>query len=386
MRVVNNIEISRKRNALVVLLYFFQYGLLLPFSAILGNVVVAIFTLCLVSYSIVKGQIKFSKGTLLLLFVPLMVLLLKLPFEPVTYDVGIEILLSFLMIGVSGILVGTLPFYAKDFLYYAERISWLNFFLVGILVVTPLYNNQEEAPVNYMKFGYAMLPSVIFAFYFIMERTRIDKNLLLFILSFLLLFIFGARGAMLTFVVFAFLHVLIVAKLKIKLLLMLVVMPLMINLSTLIFYVEKVLAGYNISSYALTKYLMLLTGSSLEATSSGRGEIFNQAISRLSENPIIGLPLNTALLDTGSTYYHNLFLDIGVNFGLFFLIFFFVFLIWILFRILITRDKSFQAVFLVFMVVAIGRLLVSSSLWQRPEFWLFMSCAINYRKREKGIL
>lgn len=368
-----------KSNTMLVLLYFFQYGLLIPITVVLkGQYPIAIFTILLFCYALLNNRLIISSYSALAFILPLSVLLLKLPFEyyvPET-NVAMELIISFFAIGMSGILIGSLRFSQEHFLSYGYKLGLLNFFLLAPIPFTSFY--LEE--INYMRFGYAMLPSVIFSFLFLFRDNNKKWTFIIFCLSFGELLLFGARGAMLTFMLFALIYLFFISDItkKIKLYISFFLFFILISLKFLLEYLIESLDNFGLYSYALTKYLNVFNGDSIASTSSGRDDIYGLAFRRIDESFWFGSPLNTCFLDTGSTYYHNIILDILVNFGIIGFSFFFLFIFYNIFKVVSSNSKERKMIFFVLFLIAMGRLFVSSSFWQRPEFWIFVGYCVNY--------
>ncbi len=370
---------NTKSNTMLVLLYFFQYGLLLPITVVLkGQYPIAIFTVLLFCYALLNNRLIISSYSVLAFILPLSALLLKLPFEPYVPEtnVAMELIISFFAIGMSGILIGSLRFSQEHFLSYGYKLGLLNFFLLALIPFTSLY--LEE--INYMRFGYAMLPSVIFSFLFLFRDSNKKWTFIIFCLSFGELLLFGARGAMLTFMLFALIYLFFISDItkKIKLYISFFLFFILISLKFLLEYLIESLDNFGLYSYALTKYLNVFNGDSIASTSSGRDDIYGLAFKRIEESFWFGSPLNTCFLDTGSTYYHNIILDILVNFGIIGFSFFFLFIFYNIFKVVSSNSKERKMIFFVLFLIAMGRLFVSSSFWQRPEFWIFVGYCVNY--------
>ncbi len=366
------------KKALLVLLYFCQYGLLLPLTSFLqSNIPIMVFTIIIVLYINYKYGIRLSSRTRFLMLAPLVILMLKIPFELDYPNVAFEMLIAFLTIGISGILIGSLDFSYESFLYYGNRIAWLNFLLLFYIPFLDIYRYE----VGYMAFGYAILPSVVFSFTDIIRKKNIKSSFILFVLSFLELLIFGARGAMLTFIIYAFVLVFFtsITSFKLKSIVISIIVGFALTMFTLFQYLTDVVGKYGGYSYSLTQYLNVFNGKSISTTSSGRDFIFAKAYSRIWESPFFGSPLNTVFKDTGTTYYHNLFLDLFVNYGIIFSLLFLLYLLVKFFSVIRTNNNTLKVVFLILFMIPFGRLLVSSSFWQRPEFWVFMSYSINLK-------
>lgn len=384
----NQITKYSKSNTLIIILYFFQYGLLLPFSLLLnGQYAIIFFTLLLLLLILLGNRIIITSKIILLILIPFSLLIIKLPFED--YDstgsnIALEMIISFLTIGISGILIGSLKFSREEFMNYGFKISWINYLLLGFIPFTYLYGED----INYMKFGYSLLPSVLFSFSFLFKKEKRKSALILFLLSFSELLLFGARGAMLTFILFAFLYVYFtsVFKRKFKIYLTLILVLIVSNVQLILRFVVSFLSEYGMVSYSITKYLNLFEGNSFASTTSGRDHIYETAYQRIEDSPWFGNPINTCFIDTGSSYYHNIFLDILVNFGVFIFILFILFILLHFFRAMRSEDEKFKLIFLIVFIVSMGRLVVSSSLWQRPEFWIFMSYCIHFNNKKYKLL
>ena len=360
-------------------MYFFQYGLLIPVTVVLkGQYPIAIFTVLLFCYALLNNRLIISSYSALAFILPLGILLLKLPFEYYVpeYNVALELIISFFAIGMSGILIGALRFSQEHFLSYGYKLGLLNFFLLAPIPFTSLY--LEE--INYMRFGYAMLPSVIFSFLFLFRDNNKKWTFIIFCLSFGELLLFGARGAMLTFMLFALIYLFFISDItkKVKLYFSLFLFFIFFSLKFLLEYLIESLDNFGLYSYALTKYFNVFNGDSIASTSSGRDDIYGLAFKRIDESFWFGSPLNTCFLDSGSIYYHNIILDILVNFGVIGFIFFIFFIFYNILKVVRSNSKERKMIFFVLFLIAMGRLFVSSSFWQRPEFWIFVGYSVNY--------
>lgn len=377
----HTLSVSEKiDNSLFILLYLFQYGLLIPMNIVVDSQYpIVIFSLLIVVSSFINKP-SLSIQHICLIVSPILILLLKLPFELPNSKINVwmESFIGYIAIGLSGIYIGSLKFDIQKFLQYGYWVAFLNFVLIIIIPFTNLYGET----VNYMRFGYALLPSVIFFYHSFLKRKNLF-NLALASITFLVLLIYGARGAMFTFCLFLFFYHIVVLrpnKLK-KLGYVSVVLILYFSLKYLITAILDYLRAKGEDSYALSKYLNLLNGESLASTSSGRDVIYETAIDRFSSSPIFGAPLNSCYVDTGSTYYHNIFIEIGVNFGIVGLLVFFVFMIKNFMRFTQrNQNDNLVLVFVILFTIPIGRLILSSSFWLRPEFWVFLSFCLNYKK------
>lgn len=392
-RDLRNLEDIQLQNCWVVLLFFFQQGLLLPLILIIPMQPLMVgFSALLLGFALFFQRIRFGINTILLFLIPLTLLVLKIPFEPAAEfgegaSVADRLTLGFLTMGLSGILMGSLKISERDFLDVGYKISWANFLFIGAIPFTSLYGVADNALVEYMRFGYAMLPTVLFAFCSMLNKKSLSSAIL-FSLSLVELVIFGARGAFFSFLFFAALYILFLSKISLRNKFILggvSVLPIFL-FREFLGGLAAILEAIGIRSYAMDKYMALLNGETITETSSGRGDLYSTALDTFYNAPILGSPLNSCKIATGFDYYHNLLLDILVNFGVLVFFLFCVFLGVKSYQTYQTKDRNKQAIFVILLVVSFGRLLLSSSLWLRPEFWLFMSyCVNNISKKDSMV-
>ena len=262
----------------------------------------------------------------------------------------------------------------------ANKIAWINFLLIGFIPFTSLYG-ASELSINYMKYGYAILPIVLVAYTNIIRGHTSIAQWGLFLCSLLSMIVFGARGAQLTFVLFFLVSFLFLSRVRFiwKLLISVVILIGVFALPYLLTQLISILDQYGVSSYSIAKYSELLSGTDFIDTSSGRNFLYEYAYLRILEHPLLGNPFNSCYVDTGGDfyYYHNVFLDLLVNYGTIVtgvLILLLVYVVWGVFTRGTLDEKYLIAILF---VVPFGRLVVSSSFWLRPEFWLFLSYSIN---------
>lgn len=379
-----------KASSLIVVVFFFQYGLMIPLTILFGSQLpIVLSTIMLLVFGFLLKNFFLTKKTFFLFALPLCLLIFKLPFEYETIqsfsyniikdgDIGAEMIFSFLSIGISGILLGSLKFSYAHFLKLGLIVAWINFIILFFVPFTDLYNEV----VNYMKFGYTLLPTVLISFVFLFINKK-KSSFILFFISFADMVIFGSRGSLLTFILFALFFIYFNSKVSFKTKLVIVFLLTFISafLKSILEFILETAESYSLYSYALIKYLNLLDGSSLASTSSGRDEIYSSAISRIYSSPFWGSPINSCFVDTGSAYYHNVFLDIIVNFGVIIFVLFLFYILSVIYRVISIKNYSLFTTFFIIFFVSFGRLLVSSSFWQRPEFWLLMGISISFESR-----
>lgn len=376
---------KEKRATILFVLFFFQFGLLLPFTPFLAHsILISVFTIALTLYAFVHRMFHINRPTILLFCIPLVSIVAKLPFEYDVIgdggDVGIQFLIGFLTIGVAGILFGTIQFPLSYFFNVANKVAWVNFILIGFIPFTPLYGISDLS-INYMKYGYAILPIVLIAYTNIIRGQISIAQWGLFLFSLLSMIIFGARGALFTFVLYFLFSFLFLSRVKLvwKLVLSLGAFVGVLAMPYLLTQLITILDQYGVSSYSISKYSELLNGANFIDTSSGRNFLYEYAYKRISDHPFLGNPFNSCYVDTGGDfyYYHNVFLDLLVNYGTLVTGVLILLLVYVVRSIFKRGTLTEKYIIAILLIVPFGRLVVSSSFWLRPEFWLFLSYSIN---------
>lgn len=370
-------------NAYIMSLFFFQFGLLQPFSLIVSSQVpVVAFTLMLLTVLVLNNKFRLKKRIVVSFILLNLFFLLNI----ITFDTKqeISVWLEFLIKGSSALLFGSIETDNK-YLYKAFCTSGiLNFIVLSFCIFAPF---PRIAP---MRFGYAMVPSVLVFIYMTIESDGIRK--LLYILglvaSFLLMFIFGTRGALLVLMIFGFIVFCSSPIVSRPIKIMITVVSFVISLlemqySIFIKLLDFMYFRLNIQTYSLKKFRSIFVLGLVQA-SSGRNIIYNYLATKISESPLLGHGVGIVQSDIGFTA-HNIFIQILVETGILGL------LIWIgvwfvcykKYRsFLRIHDKEGLKIATLIIAVAFGRLLVSSDMWLRPEYWFMISYLITYRVKK----
>ena len=128
---------------------------------------------------------------------------------------------------------------------------------------------------------------------------------------------------------------------------------------------------------------MIRTMGSGDVT-NGRATIYEDAIAIIKESPIFGSLVGYFEKKTGEIYTHNLFLQIGCEFGLFGIVLFVVFIIKYGISF-VFGETSNEKVFMCFLFVSsILITMVSSSYWLLPQFWFYVFYIISNHRKERG--
>ncbi len=119
-----------------------------------------------------------------------------------------------------------------------------------------------------------------------------------------------------------------------------------------------------------------------EESSSGRFDLYRDTINNILQSPYIGNPFFQQIDD--QPFVHNIYLQIANDLGIFALIIFLLFVLLCIFMLLSKKINDIDKIVLnIFMVISMGRLTFSSTLWMRPEFWLFVGFAFLLMHKRK---
>ena len=375
---MGSLEQKTERNSFLFALFLMQYTLILPFTIFINPTLLTAGTslTILFFFVLLNGTIRINLRFIVVLagvFIALVLKLLMLPADP-----GILIVFSYTAFPAA--LAVVYDYDAKLVLKDLYKISLFSFLLVFWY---PFIGNR-----SYMRFGYAVLPNVLFILCELLYNKKKKLEIMIAGAICLILlaemFLFGSRGSFFSFLLFFAIEELLINKknLKRKVILAIAAFAACLNTGPIINLIYSLLATFGIHSYSLKKYHMQLERG-FDAASSGRNVMYSSAFSQLRESPIIGLPIDvTNSESTDVTYVHNLFLQTWMDLGIIGLIVLVLFLLYILWKIWKT-DSNIKERILIASVfsIAIGRLMFSSVMWRRPEFWLLIFMSMKMGKQ-----
>ena len=361
-------------------LFIMQYTLLLPFTKVLSATYLTAGTgiLILILFIVLNGKIRLNVRFVLALAAVISAIFMKVLLFP---ESDKSIFIVFAYTAFPAAFAAAYEYDAKLVLNNLYKISLFSFILIFWY---PFVGDW-----GYMRFGYAVLPSVMFILCELLynpKKPLLEKIVAwsLCIILFAEMLILGARGCFLCLIIFFAIEELLINRenLKRKAALFFAAFFAYINIGPLFDIIYSFLGSLGISSYALIKYRWMLTRG-FDAASSGRDILYEMALEQLKKSPILGVPLALSDEEGNIFYVHNLFLqtwmDLGI-FGLIALVLFILFVLWKIWRKDIDRNERIlvAAVF----SISVGRLMFSSVIWRRPEFWLlvFMSLKMGRRR------
>lgn len=375
-------------------LFIFQFGLMQPIAALVNTQTpVAAFTLLLVAIMLLNNNFKIKSYVIVgFLLVSIFYISNYLFFEQIR-EVLVVGYLMFITKGFSGFLFGSLD--AKNNKIYKAFLSTaiINALLLSLYPFTSFMHNV----MNYMRFGYAIIPSALmFWIAFICNKNY--KKIIWFIVALfysLLSIIYGPRGTIIVLILFFVLLFIFNQQLALnkKVLISIagsMVIFLVIKMNILIQIIDFIQYNLGIRTYTISKIRMALNHGIIES-SSGRDLIYESIWNHFLENPIFGNGVMYVQAMSGGGTAHNLILQILVETGILGLLIWLIIAFYLLYKYRNISKLSLDGLFgitTMVLSISVGRLLVSSDMWLRPEFWfvisLLINCKMNKIKSLKG--
>lgn len=369
--------INRKKFAsLLIAFSFFQFGILQPIAIMFHSQnVIAVSTIITVLLLLINSKF-FIRKYVYLTFAAISLLFLLSYFFFDSRDMTLLIYGEFLLKSFSLFLIGSFPFSTDSLKKFFYRFAIINFVALSFILIS---GQIEE--IDYMRFGYALLPTLLVFLYLFKEGHKLF-NALIIVSSFMMIFVFGSRGPLVGLVIFLLILLFINKKMNIfKKAFAFLVLSLgfvyLFIMNGLIQILDFIYFDLGFETYSIAKLrIMVLDG--LAESSSGRDTLYQSFINLIMESPVFGngIGITNTLWEVTP---HNLFLQILIEFGIvgiFLWIICGIPLLYFLWKIR-RADNNLFLLFSIVFSVSFGRLLVSSDVWLRPEIWLFISMTIN---------
>ena len=372
---------KEKINAYLLTGFIFQFGMVQPLSFLVRSqvvIAVAIFIILLIALYVNEFRIK--KITVLamlivsLLFGTHAIIYLELTNQIISQYAEV-VIKSF-----SALYIGSLALDDKSLIRSAKLFGLLNLSLVSVAVLIPPYYDY----MNYMRFGYALLPSVLLLFLLaIWNKERRVTYTILGLATMLLMILYGSRGVISSLLLFGIILFAFYGGISSsKKIVAGVSIIILVYLDYMYHYVFKIIKfafdGLGLHLYSVEK-LLLMFSEGLARSSSGRDQLYSNVFDAISHNLIFGNGVGYTQVHLGLTT-HNFILQILVETGIV------GFVIWsvigimstLKFRRIASKGESGHLIVLIILLsTSVGRLLVSSDLWLRTEFWLALALLFN---------
>ncbi|WP_169793177.1 O-antigen ligase family protein [Planococcus kocurii] len=298
---------------------------------------------------------------------------------------------EFFLKSFSLFLIGSFLFTTEYLKKYFYIFSLINLISLSTILVLGYID-----PLDYMRFGYALLPTLLTSLY----ALRDDKNkvfwLIIASISFMIILFYGSRGPLIGFLLFILIIIFTDSKLHIlkKTFAVLSIVSgyiYLIIFNGVLKILDYIYEALNIQTYSIIKFKMMFE-EGIAVSSSGRDFLFENFIDQIKISPIWGngIGITQELWEVSA---HNLFLQILIEFGVIGISIFGILSFGILILLIKVR-KMDNELFLLLSIIfsaSFSRLLVSSDIWLRQELWLFISLLINaylmthFNKKSKKI-
>ena len=379
------IKTIEEKNGVIAAIFLFQYSLLIPLMRyIRPSILVAAsgLLLMLCSFVINRRLIIRKRVTLVVALIAAAIAI-----KSVIDGSEIQVAINFLMIAVPPSIVFSYSFESSSFLRSCQKLSIINFLLLNLLLLI-----WKKIP--YMRYGYGMVLTVLFSYIALFrkddaQRTasafrskRLSKllSILVFIASLLEAIIYGSRGVILVIIVFVAIDVLLIYK-KNRIRNYFLVglgFAAFFNLENILELLIQLAGAFGIRSYALRKFQYQLTVG-IEEASSGRNHLYEKAIESIKENPLFGSKMIT--YSDGTLYVHNLFLQIGRDLGVLAMLFSIILVVYCIYLLWSKKlPISHKTVIAILFCVSVVRLMISSIIWERPEFWALLCVTLDHNR------
>lgn len=367
-------------------LFIFQFGLLQPIASMVNSQSpIALFTLLLTIIALVVNKFQIKKYVIIILISISLIFLLNSILHSNLID-SLMLYIEFLAKGFSAIYIASLKVDEDHLLNAFTKLALFNFFAIFLYPFLDIFDSM-----NYMRFGYAMIPSLMMFFYAYKKSMKSTEKfiwLLLFVASIILTILYGSRGSVVVLTIFILLLTLFSNKVtglkKIAIITTFSIFLLLLFLNTnlignLINFLNK---NLGINSYALVKFEKMFN-EGLRDSSSGRDVIYSNLFNLFKESPFFGQGIGSSQVHLGFTA-HNILLQILVETGSIGLIIWFLIWLYLFGKYkLLTKfgDSSYFKISTLLIAASFGRLLVSSDMWLRPEYWFLISLLLNVKVR-----
>lgn len=271
--------------------------------------------------------------------------------------------------------------YIYDYNIFKKTLKIYSIVVVLCSVITFFLTLSEDYQEQYMVFSYDMLIHSTFLILLYFEEKKII-NLIIGIIGIVMIFIAGSRGAMASFMLCMFVYVLF-RKTKSTRKVLLVIVSL-VALFFVLFYFEEILNYMDILAERLginSRTLTMMREGEL-FNDSGRSEIQEKIISNFN---FFGHGLYAErFFDEGSSYAHNLIIEIIYHFGYFFGIPILLCILWLLLNGVFAKNAQLRFLVIVFMSAGLFKLFFSGSyLHQEPSLYIMLGLCVNASKKRR---
>lgn len=371
---VINSDNKKSINAFIIVAYLFQFGIFLGANMKLESQVLSyVFSVALCILGIFINGFKVRSYVFKYFFISVLIFIWGAFLSSAKISDCIIYFFSFIVKGFSAFWIGSLLYEYKHLKHMFLMFAYLS---AVSLIAVPFIG--VDLRLEYMRYGYAMLPSVMVFFTYALRKKSL-YYLSLTIICGIFMVIYGSRGAVLALCLYVLLFYILcysqthrIFKASILFIAMAVLCYIFMFTTIPIDILNGISNKLDISSYAINKFIMMLERG-ISESSSGRDIVYEGILNNRQRD--ISTLFGKGLLSVENSYNmyaHNLFLQALSDYGMLGVLFLVCLLVWITVKIFKMKNNNMFTILLLLYSVSFGRLLVSSDIWVRTEFWLML--------------
>lgn len=240
--------------------------------------------------------------------------------------------------------------------------------------------------------AYTVLPSVMFVTHNMISKWNI-WDVLATIAGGIFLLMCATRGPILLYLIFVLLELSLMSEKHRKLYIVLIAVVLILGLSPLgIVLAEKLMGLFEEAGFNVRIFEYFLSGNIMD--DNGRNTLTENVFEMINRHPLIGNGIYSDRLATSSiawvgvdgSYVHNIIYELWCDFGYIIGSILLVLFVWgIIQSWKNNRENNFRVIFLILLLVYVGRLLMSSSYLELPGFWVCVGVCFECSRRKKDL-
>ena len=364
-------------NEFLFVYYILSFHILKPLRFMLNNfyTMLLLVNTVIVLYFLWKNNNCILRKTIIyIIFINLILIfnLISYFFEKNIYF--LDYIYNFILYGIIPIILFS---YVKNFEKILYYFSFFSVILFLIYSIEPFYNYFISG--TYMTFGFGGIMYSYIGLVLYRKVFHIKKYFVFEILSIILIFIFGNKGASMVVILFTImLEILICIKDKKKKKIILMIFcstTIIINIKSIIVSINNFILTKGMYSYALTTLINTFEGK--KTSMDSRMILWNNAFSMIKHKPLIGNGLGYYETFEG-IYTHNIFLDILVSYGIIGLTLFIILIIKSLINIMKSKNYYKKIFGIIIFNLSIPLLSFSSNIYYNWSFWILLIIGIGW--------
>lgn len=375
-----------KYNSFLVMFYLFYHILPRTFQILGINESYCkyflVITLFPIIFELKNINIKFIK----IIFLFTILILTNLIFTKATIEEILFHIKDIYYYGISATIVGSLKIKKSYFYRYMKIFSYINILVYSCVIFYAKDIYYEK--MDYMSYGYVMLQSTVFLMFLQVKNKKIlFHDFLIIFYSLFIVLLFGNRFAILIGVLSVLVFYWYYERKKIKKIILYFIillggLSLYFNLKTILISINDLFLKFDYKVYGILRLIRSLELKEKGAdVTSGRTDIYIEAIKIIKNNPF-GIGIWGYLSEVKSKwlmlgyYPHNIFIEIGMHWGIIGLIIFIIVILKVGYRI-ITMENSSYKLFLIALILLNTKLLLSDTYISYNMFWVFWAVYFN---------